>query len=514
MLKNRFLSVFFCCFAAGIAAGLFAGIGREAVAFLLVAILVGVSAMVCGLLFCRGKLPRNARLYVCFVLAGLLLGSGWLWVRSLPYARMQRFVGRTDSVVGTVTDSGSSQESAWLDVRVERSKAALPQRTVVRLYASPSSTVRTGDRIEATVSYSRTSTAEERGTSVSLVANGTVTSVRGGSGLLASFRRTVIRACDSLYSRYGVSGTAQALLVRERSALSYGTAALYRNAGLSHLLAISGLHLAVLAMAFRRMLAWLRVRKQVRELLAMLLLVFYCALTGFSVSVVRASVMLAFTLFGEITLHRVDRLTVLFAALMLLLLADPYALITPALQLSFLACLGILFCARFTQDVAFRIAGRRKDVHHRLRKPLGNAVSGLLVSCSASVCTFPVTVLRFGTVAYLAPLLNVFVLPLFEVALTLLMLSVVLYPFCAPVAGWVAILPGRLLQLLEGFLALLQRWSVGSADVDSVWLCVPACLSVSAVVSLLVLPLRHGWRASLLLTGGFAVSLTAVLIFA
>jgi competence protein ComEC len=78
--------------------------------------------------------------------------------------------------------------------------------------------------------------------------------------------------------------------------LSPETNEAYRNAGLSHLLAISGLHLSVLVAMLRKLLFAFRLRKQVREVIALLVILLYCFLTGFSPSIVRAAVMVGFVL--------------------------------------------------------------------------------------------------------------------------------------------------------------------------------------------------------------------------
>lgn len=512
MLQNRFLSIFLLAFAAGIAAALLAGDGGKAVCLLVFAGMLLLVAVGVGLLVRAGRLDIWVGLYPLLLAMGLTFGAGYLCLRSLPHAEYELLTGLSDHISGTVTDSGTSADSAWLTLRVEQGRMQLPDRTEVRVFCTDAPTVRVGDRVSASVVYRRLASAVEQGDGVDLLAYGSVTSVRGGISILASIRRAVVRACNVLYTPYGVAGTAQALTVRERSALSGKTAADYRNAGLSHLLAISGLHLSILVLALRRMLAWLHLPKKPRECLALLLLVLYCVLTGFSPSVVRASVMLGFSMVGEMTLRRFDSLTTLFVALGILLLANPYALLSAGLQLSFLSCLGILLVSPMARELEIRIFSRRLARFPRLRMGLGSMIGSLVISCTAVLCTFPVTVFRFGTVAYLSPLINLAVLPVFEPLLALLLLSVLLQAAGFPLARLIALLPGHALAWLERGLALLSAWNVGSAALSGWQMWVPAGISMGSIGALLVCP-RRGFRMSVVLFGAFALVLAGILLF-
>ncbi len=511
MLKNRFLSVFALAFAAGIAVMFLAGSEGEAVCFICFAVLMGLLSGGYFWAHVRCRELKVCLLYPLLIAAGLFCGSGWLLLRSVPYAACESFVGSSDTVEGTVTESGSSAGSGYIELRIDRSKAALPKGTHIRLYTDAEQEIHIGDRVGAEVTYLSLSGSQQRATGVKLTAEGTILTVRGSEGMLASLRSGILRSCYALYDSYGVSGTAQTLLVRERSGLSEKTTDAYRNAGLAHLLAISGLHLTILVEAFRRLLSLFRVRKQVREAASLLLLLFYCFLTGFSPSIVRASVMLGFVLFGEITLFRGDQLTALFSALLLLLLGNPYSLLSSGLQLSFLSCLGIVLLSPSVLSLQLRIAGGRKARFHRLRKGIGAMAGSFLLSYSAVIFTFPVTVFRFGTVAYLAPLSNLLILPFFAPMLSLLMLSVALFPVFPLGAGALAFLPGCFFRLLEHGLVSLTEKGIGSVEISGVRIVFPVLLSVAAILAML-LPSKRSFRLHLSIFIIFALSLAVCIL--
>ena len=137
------------------------------------------------------------------------------------------------------------------------------------------------------------------------------------------------------------AGFLTAILTGDKSGLSVEGAAALSEAGLYHILAVSGMHCGFL-MALVTYLTG-KHRRRLTALCALPLLVFYAALTGGSPSVLRACVMLAFLLAAPLFRRDSDGPTALLAALFLILLANPFAAASISLQLSFAAMAGILF---------------------------------------------------------------------------------------------------------------------------------------------------------------------------
>lgn len=132
----------------------------------------------------------------------------------------------------------------------------------------------------------------------------------------------------------------KAMLLGIRDALPEDTRRTFSDAGIAHILAVSGLHVALLTEALmlplRRLLS---PRKRLGVLSAFLLL--YCALLGFSAPVVRASLLMLIAQVRRLVRRAPDSLTALSAAFLLILLFRPLDLFSAGFQLSFLAVLGI-----------------------------------------------------------------------------------------------------------------------------------------------------------------------------
>ena len=135
---------------------------------------------------------------------------------------------------------------------------------------------------------------------------------------------------------------AKALILGQTEELSEGTSLDFRTSGISHILALSGLHIAVIAGLIGLLLRLLPMGSAGRFLLTLLLLAAYILLTGLRTSAVRAGVMAGIALYGNLRGRRNDSLTGLAAAFFALTLGNPAAVFDLSFQMSFGAVFGVL----------------------------------------------------------------------------------------------------------------------------------------------------------------------------
>lgn len=133
----------------------------------------------------------------------------------------------------------------------------------------------------------------------------------------------------------------QTILLGEKGALDSEIKELYQRSGIAHILAISGLHVSVLGMGLYRLLRKIGVPVKGAARLSMLLLFFYGAMTGFSVSAMRAILMFGLRMLGEMLQRTYDMLTAIAAAAVLLLAGQPLFLKSASFVFSFGCVLGL-----------------------------------------------------------------------------------------------------------------------------------------------------------------------------
>lgn len=140
-------------------------------------------------------------------------------------------------------------------------------------------------------------------------------------------------------------GMVKALLLGIRDELDADQKQAFARSGTIHVLAVSGMHVGLVYAVFMGLLGWWGRKKGARVVRGTLVLLFlwgYAGLTGWSPSVMRATIM--FTLFtvSEMSGRQGEPLNTLFGAAFVLLIWDPLMLFQLSFQLSFLAVLGIL----------------------------------------------------------------------------------------------------------------------------------------------------------------------------
>ncbi len=195
-----------------------------------------------------------------------------------------------------------------------------------------------------------------------------------------------------------------ALCLGDRTDLSSATTTAFRNSGLTHLLVVSGLHLALVAATIRRLLRPLGFR--LSAVLTMPFVLAFMLLVGFTPSVCRAGVMCLVWLGSYLVSRRPDGLNSLGLSTVILLAVNPYTLYNAGFQLSFMATAGILLIAprlmrRFPPMEATHSvwvwAGWRIRYY----------VAGLLAACAGALLfTLPISCYYFGGFALLLPVAN------------------------------------------------------------------------------------------------------------
>lgn len=187
-----------------------------------------------------------------------------------------------------------------------------------------------------------------------------------------------------------------AMILGEKENLDDQTKERYEKSGISHVLAISGLHLTLLGMGIFRILKLLFPWGRVAEVLAAFLMMLYCILSGASISTIRATIMFIMTLTAKTVGRTYDSLTALALAAVIQLLDCPYAMENSGFLLSFLAVAGVTYVA---EGLQLLMGGEKKKN------------SSLIISISASLTTLPVLLVNYGVFCWYGIFLNLLILP-------------------------------------------------------------------------------------------------------
>ena len=193
-----------------------------------------------------------------------------------------------------------------------------------------------------------------------------------------------------------------ALLLGQREYIRDDLKDSFSNAGITHVMAVSGLHVGIIFIILFYLLFFLdRIKygKAIRSIIIILVLWIYALIAGLSPSVVRAVIMFSFISIGQGMKREVNVYNSLAVAAFVLLCMNPFYLRDVGFQLSFLAVLGINYLFPIFSNWLRKVPNifQIKNI--------------LAMSLAAQIFTLPILIYSFGRISLVAPLTNVLVLP-------------------------------------------------------------------------------------------------------
>lgn len=224
-------------------------------------------------------------------------------------------------------------------------------------------------------------------------------------GLQATYRFSlfgeILNAIENtLFSNLSpeTAGVSFAMLTGNTEGISDGTLASFRQGGIAHVFAVSGLHIGVIYGALTFLFNKIRLNRFVSTAVKIAFVAAYAGVCGFSPSSVRALVCCSVSAFSACVYRKYDGLNALAVAAIILLIINPLYLFGIGFLLSFGAMSGIIL-----------LSPNLKRLFGFLPKKLGGV---LAVGWSAQISTVPCLMSTFGYVSAAGLLLNIIFIPL------------------------------------------------------------------------------------------------------
>ncbi|MGN0351917.1 MAG: DNA internalization-related competence protein ComEC/Rec2 [Roseburia sp.] len=216
------------------------------------------------------------------------------------------------------------------------------------------------------------------------------------------------------------AGVLTTMTVGDKSLLEEEQKDGYQSAGISHILAISGLHVSLIGMTFYKMLRKCRLSFGQAGILAGAMLYFYGRMTGMGISTKRAVLMFFFCILAAWVGRSYDSLNALGAAAIFLLVKNPFLLWNAGFLLSFFAVAGVVVVALTYEKMwqkrkeKEKNGRKKKGILERIRHTLGSTI---LVSMCIQLVTAPLTAYFYYEIPVYSVILNAFVLPFVGIVL-------------------------------------------------------------------------------------------------
>ncbi|MDD5591277.1 MAG: ComEC/Rec2 family competence protein [Dehalococcoidales bacterium] len=249
----------------------------------------------------------------------------------------------------------------------------------------------------------------------------------------------------------------------------------FSHTGTTHLLAISGLHLSILAGILLGTGIWLWGRRHYLYIwLALVIIWFYTLISGMNPPIIRAAIMASLFLTADILGRQRSAITAITFAAAIMVAIEPQILWTASFQMSFAAMSGLILVAPFFQALG------RKAIRANIGedRPIATTASfvsdGFSISLGAIIGVGPLIAYYFGIVSFAAIPTTLLALPALPGAITGSAIAGVLGFFAFPVAqviGWLAwLFISYLLLVIRAFAAIPLSSLDVSLNLSTVWI--------------------------------------------
>lgn len=291
--------------------------------------------------------------------------------------------------------------------------------------------------------------------------------------IINTLKKRIIKNIHSFLPRESAD-ICSAIVMGDKINLDENVKNKFSEASLSHVLAVSGMHVGYLASSIYFMCREIGKRKQ--KYITIIVLIFFCNLIGNQNSAIRAVCMMSIQLFGGIIHKKADSLTSLSVCSMGILVYNPYAIKDVGFCLSFGATLGIVLCSNVLENKLKNVLNQNKIAKY--------IKSNLIVSISANILLLPIIAFYFNKISFtfiissiIASLLLAVIMPLAIVCTIISFFSIYFSKFTGSVLNVFVVF----LYYLSQFCARVKfcNFYVGR---PSLWFCsnyyVLVCLSL------------------------------------
>lgn len=326
------------------------------------------------------------------------------------------------TVSGTVISENYGSDRAFYVLKTDLDNEALPAGIKLSVY-SKFAALNTGDKVKCNM-YLRAvpEIYKTQSYAKGIYGYATISKVLHTerpvslNSILSDFRSKVTQL---LYENMSTDSAASvnALTVGDKYYLSPDFEENVKRSGVSHVMVVSGMHMAIICGGFLKILRLFKVGNRLSAVITAVFVFLFMALCGFSMSVMRAGITYFIILLATFLVRRTDALNSLCVAVCIIIMLGPFSANSVAFQLSCMSTAGIIILSTPMSNEINRIL-------HITWTPLKSIIEMVSVTLSALIFTFPLTVYYFGGVSTVALITNLLIGQAVTLALYLAALAI------------------------------------------------------------------------------------------
>lgn len=204
------------------------------------------------------------------------------------------------------------------------------------------------------------------------------------------------------------------LLIGDTDEIDEETKEDFRNSNLTHMLAVSGLHVSYVLLAVNYIITKVKIHKKLSKIIVMLLILFFILVTGATPSVLRAGTMTIYLILGGIFYRRISVFSSLNLSLLVIIIMNPYCLFDVGLQLSYAGTIGIVY------------------LYPIIKEKIYNKANSILITISANIVIIPIMMYNFNIISLTFFISNLLAGPIIGIIIILgfsiIIISLIFFP--------------------------------------------------------------------------------------
>ncbi len=388
-----------------------------------------ISLVLTVVFLCVKKLRKKKELrclFVCFLLSSALFS----FIRYYEYIPVTQYVDTKCEIEATVLDTPSFSSSGNYSYLIRTKKINGEEKEVkMRLYVPYDTSAEPYDEITFSA-YPFLIGSNDRGVYLHFRAKGTYVGVftRYNVHIHTPERKPIMSIFPLLKAKVMKrlrkllddkhAGFAIGLLFGDKVLISTETQEGFRRVGITHIIAVSGLHMSVWVYGLYRVLKRIHFGEKRSSLISIAFSFCIVCFSSFSVSVIRAMIMSTVYLSAGLFERRSDALNSLGIAVFIICALNPFAVCDVSFLLSVFSTLGIILASRFFSSLTD--TERQTKIKTVLEnRPLSYVLQSLLFSVTASSFTYPIALGIFDGISVISPIANLLIVPLMTPCLLL-----------------------------------------------------------------------------------------------
>ena len=247
------------------------------------------------------------------------------------------------------------------------------------------------------------------------------------------------------------------MLIGEKSNLQKEIQEDFRDSSLSHVLAISGMHVSYVMLGITFVISKVKFSKKMSKIVTILILLFFIILTGKTASVTRACFMSSYIILASLLHKKAHVLGSISISLLIILIINPYFILDIGLQLSYGGTIGIVLI----YPTLKKYKKKKEDKTGRIKKVLykikDKIIDTILLTISANLVIFPKVLFHYNTMSFTFIISNLLISPIIGIIIILGFLSV----FASYIISPISKIMFFFLQILLSVLAQIAHFCAG-----------------------------------------------------